>query len=63
MSDRNSPSEGANGREGFLLAAYALLFVIGVWTVVASELDTQEPGSLHPDNVGQITEKAAPSGK
>ena len=63
MSDRNSPLSGANRREGLLLAAYVLLFVIGVWTVAAAELDTQEPGSLHLDNVGQATENAAPAGK
>lgn len=63
MSDRHSPLSGANRREGLLLVAYVLLFVIGVWTVVEAELDTQDPGSGHAGNVGQATEKATPSGK
>jgi hypothetical protein len=63
MDDAVSPLAGARRREGLLLTAYALLFVIGVWTVVASELDAQDPAQVHPDNVGQTTENRAPPGK
>ena len=32
------PAHGARRREGFLLSAYAVLFLIAVWTVVVAEL-------------------------
>jgi hypothetical protein len=63
MSETVSPLAGARRREGLLLAGYILLFVIGVWTVVASEFGAQEPASLHADKVGETTEKPAPAGK
>ena len=63
MSETVSPLAGARRREGLLLAGYILLFVIGVWTVVASELGAQDPASLHSKTVGEPTEKSAPSGK
>jgi hypothetical protein len=63
MTETVSPLAGARRREGLLLAGYILLFVIGVWTVVASELGAQDPASLHEGNVGQTTETPPPPGK
>jgi len=57
------PTRGARLREGILLVAYACLFVAGVWTVVVSELSTQEPAPLHPQTVAAPTKNDAPSGK
>ena len=63
MSETVSPLAGARRREGLLLAGYILLFVVGVWTVVASEFGAQEPASLHAESVGETTERSARSGK
>lgn len=49
------PSAGARRREVALLVGYVLVLVAGVWTVVASELDTQEPAPAHADKVGSTT--------
>jgi hypothetical protein len=57
------PTAGARRREGVLLGAYALLFVLGVWTVVLSELDTQEPKSRDTQTVLLPTKKSSPASK
>lgn len=57
------PARGARRREGMLLAAYALLFLIGVWTVAVSELSPQEPSSLHPSTVRPPTQGPQHTGK
>ena len=63
MHETVSPLAGARRREGLLLAGFILLFVVGVWTVVASEFGAQEPASLHSEKVGESTERAAPPSK
>jgi hypothetical protein len=45
-----------------LLGAFAVLFVIGVWTVVVAELSPQEPDNLHPQTVTVPTQKPQPTG-
>lgn len=52
------PSQGAARREGVLLVAYLILFVVGVWSVVASELGPQEPASTPKQSVTPATEKS-----
>jgi hypothetical protein len=56
------PSVGAARREGVLLAAFAVLFVVGVWTVVVAELSPQEPDNLHPQTVTLPTQKPQAAG-
>lgn len=51
----SEPTAGARRREVALLVGYVLVLFIGVWTVVASELDTQEPAPAHAENVGTTT--------
>ena len=57
------PTTGAARREGLLLAAFCVLFVIGVWTVVASEFGTQEPAPRTAPNVSASTESQTPPSK
>jgi hypothetical protein len=57
------PSVGANRREGLLLAAYAVLFVIAVWTVVVSELAPDAPAARSGPNVTPPTPSAQQVGK
>lgn len=52
------PTDGARGRELALLVGYVLVLLAGVWTVVASELDTQEPAPAHADKVGSATKNS-----
>ena len=58
----DEPSRGAARREGVLLAAYVVLFVIGVWTVVVAELSPQEPDNLHPQTVTAPPQKPQSAG-
>lgn len=57
------PSTGAARREGLLLAAYVVVFVVGVWTVVVSELSPPEPATLRPQTVTPPTQSSLPAGK
>ena len=57
------PSHGANRREGLLLAGYVLLFLIGVWTVVVSELSPQQPAAPTNLNVMPPTQQTKADGK
>lgn len=57
------PTTGAARREGLLLAAFCALFVIGVWTVVASEFGAQEPAPRTAPNVSVSTESQATPSK
>jgi len=54
----HEPTYGAGRREGVLLGAYALLLIVGVWTVVVSELGTQEPASVGSESVTSPTQKS-----
>jgi hypothetical protein len=56
------PTEGARVREGLLLAAYFVLAVIGVWTVVVSELSTQDPARREGSPVPLSAQKSTPAG-
>lgn len=49
---------GARRREGFLLAAYAVLLLIGVWTVVAAELGDPESGPARSGEVAPSVQKS-----
>ena len=63
VSDPLDPTDGAARREGFLLAAFCALFVVGVWTVVASEFGAQEPAPRTGPSVSPSTESQAPPSK
>lgn len=54
----SEPTRGARRREGLLLVGYLLVLLIGVWTVVASELGVQEPASAHGETVTPRTQKS-----
>jgi S-adenosylmethionine hydrolase len=54
----SDPTVGARRREVMLLAGYLVVFIIGVWTVVASELGAQEPASAHAEKVAIPTQKS-----
>jgi hypothetical protein len=58
----DEPSQGAARREGFLLGAFVVLFVIGVWTVIVAEFSPQEPDNLHPQTVTLPTQKPQSAG-
>jgi hypothetical protein len=45
-----------------LLAAYVVLFVIGVWTVVVAELSPQGPDNLHPQAATALPQKPQSAG-
>ena len=49
------PSRGAGWREGFLLAAFAVLALVGLWTVVVAELADDTPPQ---QSVAAPTEKS-----
>ncbi|MDB4989074.1 MAG: hypothetical protein JWN04_4252 [Myxococcaceae bacterium] len=53
-----NPEHGARRREGLLLGAYAVMFVVGVWTVAVAELAPPQPLSTRPSIVTQPTERA-----
>ena len=55
------PVRGARRREGFLLASYALLVAIGLWTVVAAELQ-DDAADVPAASVTPVTKAAPPSG-
>jgi hypothetical protein len=50
------PSLGAGRREGVLLAAFGVLTLVGLWTVVVAELGDDTPPQ---QNVTAPTEKPA----
>ena len=54
----SEPTHGARRREGLLLVGYVLVLMIGVWTVVVSELGVQEPASAHGETVTSRTQKS-----
>ncbi len=58
MSVHRDPSEGARRRETLLLAAYLVLAAVGVWTVVVSELATQDPALRDAGSVASSTQKS-----
>jgi hypothetical protein len=58
MAFTREPTFGARRREGLLLAGYLLALVVGVWTVVASELGAQEPASGHAEKVAPPTKNS-----
>jgi hypothetical protein len=49
------PALGARRREALLLAGFVIVFVLGVWTVVVTELVPQEPPSGHAAKVAPPT--------
>lgn len=60
------PARGARRREGFLLSAYAVLFVIAVWTVVVAELmpestDTPRRGGEARGSAAEPTKVTEPT--
>jgi hypothetical protein len=57
------PTDGARRREGLLLGGYAVLFVIGVWTVVVSQLAAPEPAARDTAGVPLPTNKSGSAGK
>ena len=57
------PTEGARRREGLLLAGYAVLFVVGVWTVLLSQLATPEPAPRDTPTVTPPTNPSSPAAK
>lgn len=57
------PARGARRREVFLLAAYGVLFIIGVWTVVASELTPDSTDTARHGRVAEPTQKSQSAGK
>ena len=63
MREPFDPTEGALRREGVLLAAFCALFIVGVWTVVASEFGTQEPVRREVLTVSPSTESQGPPSK
>jgi hypothetical protein len=54
------PTRGASRREGFLLAAFAVLTLVGLWTVVVAELADDAPPSANGPSVAAPTEKSSP---
>ncbi|HEY6877101.1 MAG TPA: hypothetical protein VI299_03740 [Polyangiales bacterium] len=53
------PTVGAGRREVLLLAAFAVLVVVGLWTVVVAELSDDTPSSHTGKSVSANTEPPA----
>jgi hypothetical protein len=57
------PTRGAARREGFLIAAFALLTLVGLWTVAVAEFAEDMPPPRNGQSVSAPTESPAPDTK